>query len=93
MTPLLQNSCSRATRESCSAQPRTPSPALMPYLTLTTAWRLLIARVWAGGSGQVGPFDLAEFFGSVSTGWPRLDGSVLQSATETTTGLVYKVVC
>ena len=69
MTPLQQGSCSRATRESCTAQTRTPSPALMPHLTLTTVWRLLITRVWAGGSGQVVPFDLAEFFASASTAW------------------------
>ena len=72
MTPLQQGSCSRATRESCTTQTRTPSPALLPHLTLTTVPGVLITRVWAGGSGPVIIFDFAVFFASASTarlGW------------------------
>ena len=59
MTPLLQGSCSCTTRELYTLQTRTPSPTLMPSLTLTTVRRLLITRVRAGGSRQVVLFDLA----------------------------------
>ena len=70
MTPLHQGSCSHATRESCTTQTRTPSPALLPHLTLTTVPGVLITVVWAqvsGGSGPVTIFDLAAFFASAST--------------------------
>jgi hypothetical protein len=66
MALLQQGSCFRATHESYTAQTRTLTPALMPYQTLTTVWRLLITRVWAGGSGQLALFELAEFFAPAS---------------------------
>jgi hypothetical protein len=93
MALLQQGSCFRATHESYTAQTRTLTPALMPYQTLTTVWRLpadhsCVGRwVWAAR-----PLRTCGVLRAGIDGVTRLDRSVLESAVKATIGLVYKLV-